>query len=65
MDPNVTLEEIRRLVQLIQQRDVGMPDDHPFTMSDLAVDLANRFSDLDEWLRYDGYLPRPWNKVEY
>lgn len=52
MDPNATLEELRRLIEGTKsaERDT------------LAEEIADRFEALDQWLSNGGFLPDAWNK---
>lgn len=52
MDPDTTLQEIRRLADEILDRDSPHPDD--------AIALAQAIQDLDAWLRNRGFLPVSW-----
>lgn len=58
MDPNATLEELRALAVLVLT-DTDLSEDE---RSDAAVELAEKFSDLDEWLTRQGFLPQRWSK---
>lgn len=51
MDPNATLDEIRRLVPVIAN---GNGNEHD------AMRLAELIDALDEWITRAGYLPAPW-----
>lgn len=60
MDPNVTLEEIRRL---IQEGDKFM-DEGLFELGRTKQELAIvKFNDLDYWLtEKKGFLPSDWER---
>ena len=51
MDPNATLEEIRRIVKAW---DNGQPAD--------LDRLAEVVGGLDDWLTCGGFLPAPWSR---
>lgn len=63
MDPNETLRMCRRLARhLIEQADAGRQH-HETTTSDTAgEELAECFTNLDEWLSKGGFLPRDWSR---
>lgn len=55
VDPNATLTEIRELAKFLLTED-QFPED----MQIPALELAQKISDLDEWLSKGGFFPRPW-----
>ncbi len=65
MDPNATLEEIRRLSRKIRDNVTeSITDDAlPGSTDDFVRDadrLAELCLSLDEWVLKGGFLPRPW-----
>lgn len=59
MDPNATLENIRRLVERITvAADRG---DNPRHIAEDGAELAEAVGNLDEWLSRGGFPPRDWS----
>lgn len=64
MDPDVTLEALRRYVQMIDMlNDHYDPDDNKAQeiLADLAGELANAAGNLDRWLTNGNYAPKAWS----
>lgn len=55
MDPNSTLDQLRRLVAEIDTAD---------ETSNNVADLATHFEALDGWLCRGGFLPRAWESCK-
>lgn len=60
MDPNTTLEEIRRLVATIRVGYEVDPEPEGAPWPDLADELAAKVEDLDGWLTRGGGYPTAW-----
>ena len=58
MDPNVTLEEIRRLWSefYADHRDGGA------RAGEIGAEMGERWIDLDTWLTGGGFLPASWQR---
>jgi hypothetical protein len=55
MDPNVTLAEIRELINKWQADTQGeIAGDH------FAEELVEKIDNLDRWIRAGGFLPADW-----
>jgi hypothetical protein len=54
MDADAALERMRTLVGVINRAPSADVD---------AELLASLFEELDEWLRFGGFLPRAWTKA--
>lgn len=58
MDPNECLRQIRDLVRQVEMSaNTGAPH------FQLALELAERVTALDEWLTKGGFVPSAWWKV--
>ena len=55
MDPNATLEMVRRFAVEILEGDKDLD-----RIGSLALSLAEAFKDLDDWLSKGGFPPRGW-----
>ncbi len=53
MDPNATLEQIRKLSAIAD----GFPEE-----SETLHQLADLIRSLDQWLSTGGFLPRDWQQ---
>jgi hypothetical protein len=68
MDPNEALNKLRELAKKIlaiadepfEDDQFGVAGDRG--MSDAAVEMAEQFVALDEWVIKGGFLPRNWEK---
>lgn len=58
MDPNETLKEIRQLVTAIAVTELVSV--HVEEAQELANDLAEKVSALDNWVSHGGFLPDDW-----
>jgi hypothetical protein len=56
MDPTETLAELRDAARIIINEFAAGHD----TVPPVAVKLAGRFLELDEWLRNGGFRPASW-----
>ena len=64
MDPNATLNEIRRLIVEVRiSENILEPTefDDEYMMR-LGVDLADAFDSLDYWISKGGFLPDQWSQ---
>lgn len=59
MDPNETLYDIRQLVTRIIDAEMDDETDTVSFRAD-AVELANKFDSLDDWLSQSGFRPDDW-----
>lgn len=57
MDPNATLEELRKLAKRLL---AGEEEDSPQT----PYRIAELFQSLDQWLTNQGSLPKAWERKE-
>lgn len=55
MDPNTCLDEIRDLVDDVQNT-------YGFNDEAIAVQLAQKIVALDGWLNRGGFLPKDWQR---
>lgn len=63
MDPNVTLEEARRVAEQIRlERDQHGED---FTIADLGERLAELVEALNSWIMGGGFLPQAWELARH
>ena len=60
MDPNASLEEIRRLIFLVRTHEVLMPAE----ASDALDRITDLFKALDEWIVGGGFLPEAWQRKD-
>lgn len=60
MDPNATLEELRKLATKINDGECESDTDH-FVSSNRLAELAIA---LDGWLSNQGFLPKAWERKE-
>jgi hypothetical protein len=62
MDPDVCLAECRRLAAELIAIPVGVETGTLILarVAERAVQLAERFRALDEWIVKGGFVPRPW-----
>jgi hypothetical protein len=58
MDPNAALERCRALAQEVLD---STPAEREDNLSDVGVELAEAFFDLDRWLKNRGFLPKAWD----
>jgi hypothetical protein len=58
MDPTAAIVSIRELVALIYA--VENNPEPAYDLGDLALDLADQISGLDEWMARGGFLPVQW-----
>lgn len=57
MDPNATLAALRALADgVLNHTEDGE------NLTSVAVDLAEHFDALDEWLSRGGFLPAAWSR---
>jgi hypothetical protein len=56
MDPNAALQLCRRVTRLV----LNEPDHNDTTQ--LAMELAEGFDALDQWISKGGFLPEGWEK---
>lgn len=61
MDPNAALDEIRSLVKGIQAQASQQAEEPANALATAAIELAERFEDLDEWLVSGAFLPAAWD----
>jgi hypothetical protein len=64
MDPDEVLKQLRELVEKI----TAISDDHFIanvanSEFDIATEMADKFHDLDDWLKSGGFLPKDWFSV--
>lgn len=59
MDPNATLTEIRRYVELLKSGGDGTAEDAE-RRAEVGEMLALAFDDLDGWLSRQGFVPEGW-----
>jgi hypothetical protein len=59
MDPNETLAEIRRYVEILKDGGDGTPEDAE-RRAEVGEMLALAFDDLDSWLLAKGFVPAGW-----
>jgi hypothetical protein len=55
MDPNEALKQLREKAAYALDGNWAVGD-----MNAVAIDLAEQFQALDEWLRSGGFLPGAW-----
>lgn len=55
MDPNKTLNELRKVMAEIRRT----------PQSDEADEAAELFQALDDWITRGGFLPKDWNKPKF
>ena len=55
MDPNLALERARSLIE-----DIDLAIDNDVPLDDLANQLVDVFTGLDDWLCKKGFLPKDW-----
>lgn len=60
MDPDVTVREMRALIDLLDRHLEDLPSDNIGVQ--VAAGLATKFQRLDGWLRAGGYLPTIWRE---
>jgi hypothetical protein len=60
MDPNATLEELRKLVARVH-KDYEDPDGNGVDQDD-ADRLATLIESLDQWITKGGFLPKAWSR---
>ena len=59
MDPNVCLEELRKLAKLILDPPGYVSNDTQATRGERLAELAQA---LDGWLSKGGFLPKDWER---
>jgi len=59
MDPEKALEELRELAKQIIAVEEGT---HSFEIPEDAVEMAEKFQELDEWIMSGGFLPKDWRR---
>lgn len=70
MDPKEALRQLRELAKKILAIADEPVDDDQFgvasdsDMSGTAVEMAEQFQALDEWIIKGGFLPKDWEKSE-
>lgn len=63
MDPNVVVDELRKLAdEVLADDDDPASDDKD--NSEVAYQMALRFDQLDNWLKKGGFIPAVWSKKE-
>lgn len=55
-EPNIALDKLRELAS----RYTSGSEDEPETL--IAIELAQQFEALDQWLTNGGFLPSDWKK---
>jgi hypothetical protein len=58
MDPNITLAQIRALAHVLENRQ-ELTDEE---VLDVAYDLTDRITALDQWLTSGGFSPSAWSR---
>lgn len=57
MDPDKCLSELRAAIHALLNAE---SDNASY---DAAVEIAERFADLDEWMACGGFIPTAWNAL--
>ena len=60
MDPNTRLAELRELVTMVALSGGDMERTEPYPQA--ALELAEKFEELDEWITKGGFLPAAWQQ---
>lgn len=60
MDPNTRLEELRDLAMMVALSGGDMDRTAPYPQA--AIDLAEKFEELDKWITKGGFLPAQWQQ---
>lgn len=63
MDPDVALQEIRRLSQAAVRMNDGLASFDALLLINTLDELATAVAALDGWLSAGGFLPAEWRRV--
>jgi hypothetical protein len=62
VDPEETLEELRNMsAEIMKNADSVHPPTHNW-LAGAAVELAEKFQAMDEWISKGGFLPKAWTR---
>ena len=62
MDPNATLNEIRKMVAAYY---MYVDSDDGYLCRETALELCGKIEGLDQWISNGGFLPKDWEQSNF